>query len=47
VADATVDFSGVRGAGFDDALHWLECGLHWFVLVDGVNLARPFDFGKK
>lgn len=28
MTDATVDFGGVRGSGFDDLFHWIERGFH-------------------
>jgi len=33
MTDATVDFGGVRGSGFNDSFHWIERGFHRSVCV--------------
>ena len=54
MTDATVDFGGVRGSGFDDLFHWIERGFHRSVVWCGVlrraterNLKHRIPFDKK
>jgi len=54
MTDATVDFGGVRGSGFDDSFHWIERGFHRSVMWFGAlrraterNLAPRIPFDKK
>ena len=54
MTDATVDFGGVRGSGFDDSFHWIERGFHrgvvWFGALRRAtekNLKHRILFDKK